>query len=486
MNIKKNINKIIAFLLVATCLVSSVKVNVKADSEIRKNFQVIVDGTPVNTIMALEVNYDNDLYVSMRGIAKALNGTNGAFNIDIKDNKIDITKGANYDGDYSLWEDEELGDRSKMTVTRHEITVNGEEKKYYSMIGNIGDGIQDAFVRPVTLALILDENISIDADAINIDTSRSFIISDEDLLETGATQGINSMLIGNSTTGEIYLEHDVDEVVPIASTTKLMTYFVVMDAVSNGDISLDDDAYISDAAVHMSEGIDGVIAMKEGMRVPVRELINGMLLKSSNESAIVLAEHVAGTEEEFVKRMNNKAKELSLENARFYNSNGVPVFEKQLIPAKMQNHMTASDMFKLVSALLKKYPEIINVTSIKSTRLNTLGIDIKTTNNVMYNVDEVKGLKTGTTNKSGACIVTCMPLERDGVTHYITTVIFGTEGEYERSTFAELTARYGIDKFRTSDPNYVSDDEGEIQIPTNPDVVVSKLVDAFMRKQQIN
>ena len=477
------IKKIIALLVLTSILSSGQKIYVKADSETRQNISVVVDGENKGPIMAVDVNYDNDLYISLKGAAHALKGTNGAFTAEVENKSVNINTGANYDEEISLWTEEELSERSKMSLSRYDINVNGVEKKYYSLIGNLGDGSSDAFLRPISIAMMLNIGVEIGDDYVEFDTSVPFVVSENNLLSEGFMQGVNALLIGDGTTGEIILDHDSDEIAPIASTTKLMTYYLIKEAEKRGDISLDEYAYISDKAVHMAESIDGAIPMTEGMNVPVRELIDGMLLKSSNECAIALAEHVAGSEENFVKIMNEKAEELGLLNTEFYNCNGVPVFANQKIPAKMQNHMTAKEMYVLTSKLLEDYPEILDVTSTKKTYLNTLGIEIKSTNNAMYNVEEIKGLKTGTTNKSGACIVTCIPLEKDGITHNLITVIFGTEGELDRSTYAELTARYAIDWFKTSDGNFVSDEKNEeTGIPENPNIVAKKLVKIFYDK----
>lgn len=477
------LKKLIAITLIVSIYSTSVIIFpkvIKADSQVRTNYEVYVDGQDKGHIMAMELNYDNDVYISLKGIANALNGTNGAFSPAVTDSEIRIEKGINYSKDPSLWEDEEFNERGKLKVQRHDIFINGEERKYYSMIGNIGDGEKDAFLRPITLAMILDVHIEVDDKFINVDTSLPLLISSEDILKSGMTEGVNGLLIGNGSTGEVYLADGEDVALPIASTTKIMTYYLVMDAVKDGQISLDDMVYISEAPVYMSESIDGVIAMSEGMRVPVKELIMGMLLKSSNECAIALAEHVAGSEAAFVELMNKKAKELNLNEAAFYNCNGVPVFDDQLMPAKMQNHMTAREMFELASNVLREYPEMLDITSTKTAKLDNLHTEVNNTNAALYNVKEVKGLKTGTTNKSGACIVTAMPLEKNGETHNLITVIFGTEGELDRSTYAEITARYAIERFRYDNGEIVEIEEPDIINDKNK--VADKLVECFMKR----
>lgn len=198
-----------------------------------------------------------------------------------------------------------------------------------------------------------------------------------------------------------------------------------------------------------------------------------MLISSSNECALAIAEHVATSEELFVERMNTKVSELNLENAKFYNCNGLPVYEKQTLPAKMQNHMTATDMFTLTASLVNTYPEILNITSEKKISLNSLKYEAKNTNALLYNMDGVMGLKTGTTNKSGACLVVSIPVEKDGKTHNLICVLFGAEGELDRALVAEIASRIAISKLEGVKP--VSDEKYEIVLE-DPEIDVQRML----------
>ncbi len=201
-------------------------------------------------------------------------------------------------------------------------------------------------------------DLQIKEGVIYINTDSDFNISDAQLENSGYLQGINALLIGDALTGGIYFSHNGQSAVPIASTSKLMTYYVMMDAVSNKEISLEDSVIISDNVRSLSEGIDGLVSFEGINEATLSDLIYAMLISSSNECALAIAEHVAGSEELFVERMNAKVSELNLENAEFYNCNGLPVYENQTLPAKMQNHMSATDMFMLTASLVNTYPEI--------------------------------------------------------------------------------------------------------------------------------
>lgn len=445
-----------------------------ADSSIKKNCPVIVNGSEAGKIAVLELNYDNNMYVSLKGIAHCINGTNKQIQVSLSDDEISIATGASADTAAAVFNEEQLSERSTWKLKRTPVYIDGIERRYFSVTGVVGDdGISDVFFSPVRIAMALDMDIKVDGDTIAINTENGFGISDVELENSGYLQGVNSLVIGDGTTGEIYYGYNADKVVPIASTTKLMTYFVLMDAVSNGEVSLEDNVNISAEAVRLSEGIDGLISLDGVSSVPLTELVTGMLLPSCNECALAIAEHVAGSEAAFVDRMNQKAESLQALSAEFYNSNGLPVYEKQLLPAKKQNHMSAKDMFTIVSELVDTYPQVMDITSVKTANLLTLRYEAKNTNALLYNVDGVKGLKTGTTNKSGACVVVALPIEKDGEIHNLLTILYGAEGEYDRALVAELATRISIDELYGTE---VETEEKYTITPDDPEVDVERML----------
>ena len=185
--------------------------------------------------------------------------------------------------------------------------------------------------------------------------------------------------------------------------------------------------------------------MQEGKEAPVRELLNGMLLPSSNECALTLAETVAGSEEAFVERMNAKAKLLGLSEATvFYNCHGLPTYTENLSTSKIQNRMSAADMFRLVCHILKTYPEIREITSQKTAHLPSFSRDVKNTNPLLHNLPGCFGLKTGTTNMSGACLVSAMDATApDGSVQQLVAVEFGAEDSLVRATVSHELLLYG-------------------------------------------
>ena len=220
---------------------------------------------------------------------------------------------------------------------------------YYTLIMKLPSGHYDCFMMAADLAMILDVDLEVpETGVLQINTREPFCISPDVLEQSGYFYGVNGVLVGDVTTGEIFYQFQSDRAYPIASTSKLMTCLLTMDALSAGQLSSDGLVAVSQAAELLSASDDGVIDLEVGQQIPVRELLLGALLPSSNECALCLAEAVAGSEEAFVERMNQKAQELGLSQAIFFNSHGLPAYTEEPVPAKRQNRMSARDMFRLV------------------------------------------------------------------------------------------------------------------------------------------
>ena len=447
----RSILKKISVLLLSVALVCCIlPVRAAASYEILKTCQVQADtGTPY-TVKIMDYSYDNNTYFSLRDIAMVLKGTDKAFSLSITKNAIALNPGKSYEpvgGENDSWDDFA---NSNISLRRNEFKVNGQETFYYTLIARVPSGYYDCFMMAADLAMILDMDITVSDDGIlQIHTQDPFSVSPASLEQAGYFYGVNSVLVGDVTTGEIYYNYQADTAYPIASTSKLMTCLLVMDALTSGQITLEEQVVVSDAAYALSISSDGGKILEAGDKVTVEELLLAALLPSSNECALCLAEAVAGTEEAFAQMMNQKARELGLSQAIFYNSNGLPVYTKDPVPAKIQNCMSAEDMFRLVSYLLRVYPQVTDITSLKSASLKSLGIEVKNTNPLLYNMSGVTGLKTGTTNKAGACLVTSLTVDDGNMEHDLVVIVLGTEDSVERGRVSGLLAKYALETFHT-------------------------------------
>ena len=483
---KRFLQKISCILLSAVLLCSLIPVRADAGYEIPGVCQVQADSDAAYTVKSLDYGYDHNTYLSLRDMAVVLNGTDKAFSLEVTKNAVSLDPGNAYTPvgvENAPWEDSENPD---ISLRRNEFTISGQKVSYYTLITKLPSGYYDCFMMAADLAMILDVDITAPAAGfLQINTQEPFRVSPSDLEAAGYFYGVNSVLAGDAATGELYYQYQSDVSYPIASTSKLMTCLLAMDAISAGQIALEDQVVISDAVQALADSDDGVIPLKAGEQITVQELLVGALLPSSNECALCLAETIAGSEEAFVQMMNQKALELGLSQAVFFNSNGLPVYTEEPIPAKRQNRMSAEDMFRLVSYLLKVYPQITDITSQKTATLPSLDLEVRNTNPLLHNLPEATGLKTGTTNKSGACLVTSLTADDGTMTHDLVVIVFGTEDSIERGRVSALLAEYAMQTFHTG-TNKTQDVEGSTvsaNLPTHAEAAVDWIL-RTARKQE--
>ena len=441
----KNICRKIITCLIIAAVTLSVPVKTGAATRIPENVKVTVNGGEPGMVRAINSDYENNIYISLRDLAVLFSPTDRAFGLNIDGGSAEIVTGTPYSDEleHSGWSSEELTQYPGGDPGNNALLVDGENCRYSTIIMSVG-GVYDCFISPMDLAMILDINMIIEDDeSITIDTSSEFDINPARMETHGFFDGINTVVVGDATTGEVFYGYNTDEAFPIASTTKLMTYLLTMDAISAGTIGMEDTVTISKAAADLSASKDGTVPLAAGWEVPVAELIQGAMLPSSNECALSLAEYVGGTEASFVEMMNKKAGELGLESAEFYNSNGLPIFTDDIITAKKQNKMSGYDMFRLCSHIITTYPQIKDITSLKTSRMDSLNKDLKNANGLLYNMSEINGLKTGTTDRAGACLVTSLTVNAPDGSHDIVVVELGAENSQMRLRVSELLARYG-------------------------------------------
>ena len=435
---------LILMLLLASCAHTA---NATADAlkvtehTMLENLQLVIDGESPRTLRTLHYSYANNRFVSLRDIAASLSGTARQFDLSVSNGATDITTNMEYEpvgGENTPFEDQSVYKTGKLS--RNPISLDGREMRYYGFLGYNSAGKQDCFLNLTAIAMMMDFSFVLEEGTLFIDTSKHFVAD----LQESIFFDTHSAIVGDADTGEIYCSWEPDFSVPIASTTKLMTYVVLMDCIEKGTISADDMVTITKEAEVLSRSDDGEIEMTAGTQIPLQELLYGMLLPSSNECALSLAIHAAGSEEAFVEMMYSKAKELGLsDKVRFFNCHGLPAYTDNAYTTKVQNRMTANDMFLIVRYIVKNCPEITEFTSTKRIQLDTLGVSVSNTNPLLYNVPDVVGLKTGTTDMARNCLVVLMRAEDSNkAVHNLVAIQFGAEDETVRITLSELLIRY--------------------------------------------
>jgi D-alanyl-D-alanine carboxypeptidase (penicillin-binding protein 5/6) len=191
-------------------------------------------------------------------------------------------------------------------------------------------------------------------------------------------------------TGATLLEKQADDEMPPSSMTKLMTLYLVYDQLNQGKLKLDDELPVSEKAWRM-QGSKMFVAL--GSSVRVEDLIRGVVVQSGNDAAIVLAEAIGGSEEQFVEKMNAKAKELGMTHSFFTTCTGWPD------PAQ---HMSARDIATLAGHIIRDFPQYYHYDSEKTFRYN--GIE-QGNRNPLVQKGTADGLKTGHTDAGGYGLV---------------------------------------------------------------------------------
>ena len=214
-------------------------------------------------------------------------------------------------------------------------------------------------------------------------------------LEDLAPNSKSAFLVEVST-GKVLYEKNATEKLPPASMTKVMSMLLIMEAIDSGKIHMDDDVVISDKASSMG---GSQIFLQTGEKYKVQELLKGIAVASGNDAVVAMAEKVSGSVEAFVEAMNNKAKELGLNNTHFDNPHGLD----------SETHYTSAKDMSVMARELLKHEKILEFTSIYEDYLKKndgSSIWLVNTNKLVRFYEGVDGLKTGFTQEAGYCITT--------------------------------------------------------------------------------
>ena len=223
-----------------------------------------------------------------------------------------------------------------------------------------------------------------------------------------------SVFINDNGGKRILFEKEIDKKLPIASLTKLMTAFVVLE---NYDLSK--EIKISKEAIEQEEDFG---KLKLGKVFKVEYLLYPLLMESSNDAAFSLANDYDGmTEEKFIELMNLKAQQINLENTFFINSSGLDLDE----PERKTNYSTVNDLIILTKELLKK-PLIWEILS--TSEFNSYGPALNNTNELLGEIPEIIGGKTGYTEKSGGCFLLVLKAPKNK--GYLINVILGSNDRF--------------------------------------------------------
>ena len=252
--------------------------------------------------------------------------------------------------------------------------------------------------------------------------------------DVGFTLDSNSVVLMEASTGAILYSKDMDKQVEPASITKIMTLLLIFDAIDAGKIKLEDSVSVSEHAASMG---GSQVYLEPYETQTVNDMIKCISIASANDACVAMAEFIAGSEEEFVKRMNQKAQELGMKNTNFVNSCGLDV---------ANHYSSALDVALMSRELITKHPEISTYSTVwmdtitHTTKKGTSEFGLTNTNKLVRTYKGITGLKTGSTGKAKYCL--SASANRNGMD--MIAVVMGNPNPLQRFVEAAKLLDYGF------------------------------------------
>lgn len=263
-----------------------------------------------------------------------------------------------------------------------------------------------------------------------------------------------SALLMEASTGKILYEQNSHEKLPPASVTKVMTILLIYDAIAQGKIKSEDMATVSEHAAKMG---GSQIFLEPYEQQTVYDLLKSIVIASANDAAVTMAEHIGTSEENFVSMMNQRAKDLGMNDTNFVNACGLDT----------DNHLTSAYDIALMSReLINKYPQIFDLTKIwmdtitHKTRRGETQFGLSNTNKLIKTYSGATGLKTGSTGKALYCI--SATAQRDGMN--LISVIMGAPNPATRFGEAAKLLDYGFANYQIVKGESAGTIKGKIKI----------------------
>ena len=267
--------------------------------------------------------------------------------------------------------------------------------------------------------------------------------------EIDLAKNAKSAILVESTTGKILYEKNKDEKRSPASMTKIMTLLLTMEAIEKEIITYDDMVNVSKNA----SGMGGTqIFIEEGSSVDVLTLIKGISIASANDAAVAIAEKIGGTEENFVKMMNDKARDLGCKNTNFMNPHGLDE----------EGHYTTAYDLSLIARELIKHEKILEFTSTYEDYINVSGENhwLVNTNKLVRFYEGIDGLKTGYTDKAKYCLTATM--KKNDMR--LISIAMGEDTKENRNSDTISMMEYGFSQYGVSNIYNTEESMGEIII----------------------
>lgn len=276
--------------------------------------------------------------------------------------------------------------------------------------------------------------------------------------DTSGVYDAVSVVLVEANTGQVLYSQNPDEKLPIASVTKIMTLLIAAEEMKAGRLSMEDTVVAS----YNAFTTDGsVIWLNEGEKMSVYDILRSIVISSANDACVALAEHIAATEDAFVRRMNKRAEELDMTGTHFVNCTGLDA----------ENHYsTASDVAKMAAELRKyDYYDEFLLTRLTYVREGTeRETQLLNTNKLLY-YEGITGLKTGTTDNAGYCFTATA---RRGDMELV-AVVLGAKTDESRFHIAEQLLDYGFSGFELFSPEFDPEQLHDIAVKGGVEKTVS-------------
>lgn len=250
-----------------------------------------------------------------------------------------------------------------------------------------------------------------------------------------------SALLMDAATGTVLFEKNAHEALAPASVTKIMTMLLIMEAIDSGSIGYDDMVTASESAA--AKG-GSQVYLKAGEQMAVSEMLKSIAVSSANDCACAMAEHLSGSEGAFVDRMNERARELGMEDTHFVNCTGLDDS-----PEAARHRTSAYDIALMSRELLTRHPDIKKYTTIWMDTIRNGAFGLSNTNKLIRFYPGATGLKTGFTSGAGYCL--SATAQREGME--LIAVTMGCESAKIRNAACKQLLDYGFANFALVSPD---------------------------------
>ena len=264
----------------------------------------------------------------------------------------------------------------------------------------------------------------------------SLSVNSKQIIPAEPSINAKSWILIDASTGTVILENNADLRLPPASLAKMMTTYITSNEIKAGRMNPEDLVTISDNAWRKGGAKTGgsTMFLDPRSKVPVIDLMRGVIIQSGNDASIALAEHISGGEIAFADLMNQQAELLQMTNSEFKNSSGLP--EEGM-------YSSARDLSKIANAIIKDHPTSYKIYSEKYFKHNN--INQPNRNRLLWRDKSVDGLKTGRTDEAGFCLVASA--EREDMR--LISVVLGASNDETRSRESQRLLSYGFRYFNT-------------------------------------